>query len=137
MNVFVYGTLLVPKIWNAVTRCPDLISTPGELAGFSVYKVRHGEYPGIVESTDSAEKVPGKVFFDVPEIALRRLDAYEDAYYERRSLVIRTETSGEVTAEAYCIPSEKAPVLLSGVTWTIEQFEKESLDRFWERTFGR
>lgn len=137
MNVFVYGTLLVPKIWTAVTRCPDLISHPADLGGYAIFRVRNADYPGIVEVPDAAADVHGRLFLDVPEPALRRLDAYEDSFYERRTVTVSLPGSGEFEADAYCVAVEKRAAILSAEVWTLEWFEANELDRFWSRTFGR
>lgn len=137
MNLFVYGTLLVPKIWNAVTHCPDLASHAAELAGYTNYRVRGADYPGIVETPESVALVNGRVFLDVSDTALRRLDAYEDSFYERRTLTVRLADGSEVEADAYCVPVEKAPVILSNAVWTLAWFEDHALDSFWTSAFGR
>lgn len=136
MNLFVYGTLLVPKIWEAVTRAPIPPSLPAELVGYSIFRIRNADYPGIVKSTP-LDSVPGLVVLEVPDFALRRLDAYEDSFYERRELIVKTEKLGEVPAQAYCIRRTEAPSLLSGEPWTLAEFEATRLERFWARTFGR
>jgi len=137
MNVFVYGTLLVPKIWNAVTRCPDLISHPAELRGYINYRVQNADYPGIVEAPDPSAIVKGRLFLNVPEPALRRLDAYEDTFYDRRTLTVYLADECELAADAYCVPMEKQAAILSAEVWTLASFEANALDRFWSRAFGR
>lgn len=137
MNLFVYGTLLVPKIWNAVTKCPDLVAFPADLSGYSIFRVRNADYPGIVVSPESLEKVTGKLFRDVPEIALKRLDAYEDSFYDRRTLMVDAAGLGCVPADAYCIAEDKAAAILSVDPWTISWFEETALTGFWERTFAK
>ena len=137
MNLFVYGTLLVPKIWNAVTRCPDLASHAAELTGYTNYRVRGAEYPGIVETPDSDAIVNGRVFLDVSDSALRRLDAYEDSFYVRQTLSVRLTDGSEVVADAYCVPVEKAAAILSNERWTLAWFEDHALDGFWSSAFGR
>ncbi len=59
MNVFVYGTLLVPKIWETVTATTDLVSHPAELDGYLIRRVRDAVYPGIVVAPESGVRVPG------------------------------------------------------------------------------
>lgn len=136
MNMFVYGTLLVPKIWEAVTRAPAPPMILAELRGYSIFRVRNADYPGIVESTVDAV-VPGLLVLDVPETALKRLDAYEDSFYERREVAVSTSELGDVPAHAYCIRATDAPALLTGEPWTLARFEETALERFWSRTFGR
>jgi gamma-glutamylcyclotransferase (GGCT)/AIG2-like uncharacterized protein YtfP len=136
MNVFVYGTLLVPKIWDAVTHCPDLDSEAAELTGYAKYRVRGADYPGIVEA-DSDSIVSGRIFLKVPDAAVRRLDAYEDSFYERLPLTVRLTDGSRLEADAYCVPVEKAAAILSKELWTLTWFEDHALDSFWTSSFGR
>lgn len=137
MNVFVYGTLLVPKIWDAVTHCPDIASHPAKLSGYTNYRVRGADYPGIVEAAEPDSIVSGRVILDVPDAALRRLDAYEDSFYERRTFRVRLPDGSELLADAYCVPAEKAAAILSKELWTLAWFEDHALDGFWSSAFGR
>ena len=136
MNVFVYGTLLVPKIWNAVTQTPELESFPATLAGHVIRRVRDAAYPGIYRNPDAPDPVPGKVFLDVPASALRRLDAYEDAFYERNEVHPDIAGVGCVPAQVYLIRKEDVPMFLSEEPWTLAWFERHELDEFWQRVFS-
>ena len=136
MNVFVYGTLLVPKIWETVTATQGLVSHPADLGGYSIRRVRDAVYPGIVASPDLASVVPGRVFLDVPETALKRLDAYEDDFYLREEVLPVVPGLGPVAAQAYLVPSSEAERILSDEPWTLEWFEANGLDGFWERVFS-
>lgn len=131
MNLFVYGTLLVPRILNAVTGLDDLETIPAKLEGYDIFRVMGGDFPGIVKG---AGPVPGRVVQNVPEMAMRRLDAYEDSFYERELVEIST-SDGTLEAFAYVVPAEIAKEILSSQTWTLEWFEREALDRYWKRLF--
>ena len=135
MNVFVYGTLLVPKIWEEVTRTKDLVSQSASLSGFEIRCVRDAVYPGICASPAAQAPVPGRVFFEVPEEALRRLDAYEDDFYLREEVLPVIDGGGQVAAHAYLIPTEKAATILSPHGWSLEWFEENCLEEFWKRIF--
>lgn len=135
MNIFVYGTLLVPEIWNLVTECPDLKSAEATLFHHSIWRVRDATFPAIVEEPRNPESsVPGKVYFDIPMTALQRLDLYEDAFYERIEVEVETE-SGTVKAQAYRAPRDNAHAIISGESWTLEWFEKNGLDDFLKNVF--
>jgi gamma-glutamylcyclotransferase (GGCT)/AIG2-like uncharacterized protein YtfP len=136
MNVFVYGTLLVPKIWETVTGTKGLVSQSASLTGFEIRCVRDAVYPGIFASPTAAKPVPGRVFFDVPEEALRRLDAYEDDFYLREEVLPGIDGGGQVTAHAYLVPTVKADTILSPHGWSLEWFEGNCLEDFWSRVFS-
>jgi gamma-glutamylcyclotransferase (GGCT)/AIG2-like uncharacterized protein YtfP len=135
MNVFVYGTLLVPKIWETVTRTKDLVSQSAALPGFEIRCVRDAVYPGIFASPEAERPVPGRIFFDVPESALRRLDAYEDDFYLREEVFPELADGVRVPAHAYLVPLEKEAAILSSHGWSLEWFEANGLTEFWARFF--
>jgi gamma-glutamylcyclotransferase (GGCT)/AIG2-like uncharacterized protein YtfP len=136
MNVFVYGTLLVPKIWETVTATTGLVSHPSELAGYEIRRVRDAVFPGIVAAPREGTRVNGRVFFDVPAEALRRLDAYEDDFYLREEVHPVVTGMGPVPAQAYLVPPGDAERILSSDPWTLEWFEENGLEGFWSRVFA-
>jgi len=136
MNVFVYGTLLIPEIWNAVTGEPGLAASPATLPGYRILRVRNAAYPGIVAVGDG-DSVDGKIVFDIPDLALRRLDAYEDAFYRRAEVHPETTDGSLVPAQAYLVPVEVAELWLSDEPWTLEWFEANELDRFRRQIIAR
>jgi gamma-glutamylcyclotransferase (GGCT)/AIG2-like uncharacterized protein YtfP len=136
MNVFVYGTLLVPRIWETVTRTEGLVSESASLSGFEIRCVRDAVYPGIFASSTAATPVPGRVFFDVPESALRRLDAYEDDFYQREEVFPEISGGVQVAAHAYLVAPDQAVTLLSPHGWSLKWFEANGLEGFWGRVFS-
>jgi len=134
-NMFVYGTLLVPKIWNAVTGYHDPESVRGNLAGHRIQRVKAGDFPAIVIDPESSEPVPGLVIKNIPPDALERLDQYEDSFYERNAVHIDTD-SGTVEAHVYRVPPRLAEKILSEDPWTLEWFETEALNRYWNGLFA-
>lgn len=135
MNVFIYGTLLVPRIWKEVTGCEDARSEPASLSRHRIFRVDGGDFPGIIEDPVAPDPVPGRVVFGVSEEIVRRLDAYEDDFYERISVRVDTG-SGPVEAHTYRVRGSEAAEILTAEPWTLEWFEGEALGRYWERVFG-
>lgn len=134
-NMFVYGTLLVPKIWNAVTGYHDPESVRGNLAGHRIQRVKAGDFPAIVIDPDSSAPIPGLVIKNIPPNVLERLDQYEDSFYERIAVHIDTD-SGPVEAHVYRVPPGLAGKILSEDPWTLEWFETEALNRYWNGLFA-
>lgn len=135
MNLFAYGTLLVPKIWEAVTGAPQPRNEEATLSRHRIFKVSGEDFPAIVETGRMEEVVPGRVFFDLPLAVIHSLDQYEDSFYERIEVEVSTK-SGSTIAQVYRIPRPKAGPVLSSETWTLEWFETEASDRYWARLFG-
>lgn len=135
MNLFVYGTLLVPKIWNIVSDFPSPESEEAQLPGYSIYRVEDGDFPGVIETPDSTEPVRGLVMLNISPEAMQRLDDYEGSFYVRNLVEVTTEKGDKVQAYVYAIPQELA-YILSDEHWTLDWFEKEALDRYWEGHWG-
>ena len=136
MNVFVYGTLLVPRIWDTVTLARELRSVPATLAGYEIRRVRDAVYPGIFANPSSPAPVQGRVFLGVPDSAIARLDAYEDDFYLRASVRPLTEEFGEVEAQAYLVPPAEVASILTEDNWSLSWFERHGLEGFWDRVFS-
>ena len=85
MDLFVYGTLMVPTIMHRVSG----YARPGRTALLPGYRRRmiSGElYPGIVP--DPAETVEGTLYRDLALRQLQRLDRFEGAQYQRETVEI-------------------------------------------------
>ena len=136
MNLFVYGTLLVPKIWEAVSGIDDTTGEEGSISGYQIFRVHGGDFPGIIATGENADHVSGKIFCDLPEEAMRRLDAYEDTFYERHEVEVLLAGEKTKSAHAYVVPEKEAPKILSSSPWTLEWFEEHALETYWARLFG-
>ncbi|MDF1737705.1 MAG: gamma-glutamylcyclotransferase [Verrucomicrobiales bacterium] len=135
MNLFVYGTLLVPKIWETVSGITDSTGEDGSIYGYRIYRVEGGDFPGIVETGEKNDGVPGRVFYHLPERAIERLDAYEDTFYERREVTVQLANGKTTQAHAYVVPESIATQILSPAPWTLEWFEEHALESYWARLF--
>lgn len=136
MNIFVYGTLLVPEIWELVTEQPNLSSDKATLKGHSIWRVREATFPAIrKEESEEDHFVEGRVYYEVPPAALKRLDLYEDSFYERIEVTVQA-ADGPVNAQVYRAPASQASRIVSSDTWTLEWFEKNGLERFLQNVFG-
>jgi len=90
MNIFTYGTLMIPDVMYAVTtrkfRFKNAI-----LRGYARFTVKGESYPGIIPVTGAVTE--GIVYFDVDALSLDRLDAFEGDLYQRTP--VRVETKKE------------------------------------------
>ena len=135
MNVFVYGTLLVPEIWKAVTGSPQIRTEDAVLPGFRIERVIGGDFPGIVPDPTQAAGVPGRVILNVSDTAVRRLDRYESDLYDRLVVDAILSTNDTVKAHAYVVPEHNADVL-SGEQWNLEWFMENAFKDYWNRHFA-
>lgn len=134
MNLFAYGTLLVPEIWLAVTGRPCR-SKEAILPGHDIRRVRNGDFPGI-RHIQGSEGVPGRVFFDLDAETLQRLDAYEDDFYERLEVSTRDSDGQTHPAQAYVVPDRHKDVL-TDETWTLAWFREHALHDYLARLPGQ
>ena len=135
MNLFVYGTLLIPKIWEIVSGIDYAGGKEGSISGYGIFRVQEADYPGILLTEKKEEEVGGKVFCDLPDQAIQRLDAYEDDFYERREVAVTLADGTVISAHAYVVPEESAPTILTSSPWTLDWFEEHALERYWNRLF--
>ncbi len=88
-NLFVYGTLLNPRIRDRVFG-QSLSGFRDALPGFRKVERMVGDtYPGLLPSEDSSAVVEG-IRFSMPGDILRRVDSYEGSLYFRKTLDLRS-----------------------------------------------
>jgi len=132
VNLFAYGTLQVPLVMERVVGCRVAPPEPAVLENYRRFLLRGKTYPGIVESPGDA--VRGVLFRRLGPDPVRRLDAFEDPVYERRTVRVLAGAEA-VAADAYVIPAGSRH-LLDTVDWSLEGFREHDLDRFLETHGG-
>jgi len=136
MNVFAYGSLILPEVWGAVTGERHR-SEPGRLSGYIRRRVRGATYPGIVtdDRSGAGEWIDGAIYYDVGADALAALDEFESDFYVRVTLEAHDGRGEAVRCEAYLVPPENAH-LLSDEVWDLDRFRSEHLTEFLGRNFA-
>src|SRR3954471_19037008 len=109
MHVFTYGTLMFPEVWRAVVG-RQFESVVARAAGYAIFRVRDAVFPGILAAAEGSH-VSGVVYLDVDLPTLQRLDAFEDAFYERRAIPVDYDDGRRLKAEAYVVPEANRHVL--------------------------
>lgn len=134
MNVFAYGTLMYPEVWQAVVGQP-CATVRGRLAGYAIYRIRDAVFPGIIAAEDG-HAVPGVVHLDVDDTALLRLDRFEDKFYRREIVTVDCDDGAAREAYVYVVPEENQRVLTEE-PWIAEDFiARGGLDHFVSRFAG-
>lgn len=127
MDLFVYGTLMVPRVMRAV--CGH--AAPGVdavLHGYCRRRVRHEVYPAIFPC--GAESVPGLVYLGLDAQQARALDRFEGNLYVR--CPVQVEIAGRTRrADAY-VWSLQSMARVSEAAWRLEDFLDDGLDGFLE-----
>lgn len=100
-SLFVYGTLMYPeRIKHLLGRCPDALSA--SLPGYARFLVRNATYPGII--TAAGARTDGKIYLNLTDTELRRLDQYESDLYDRCLLSPQLDAGRTCEAWVYVIP---------------------------------
>lgn len=125
MDLFVYGTLMVPEIIFAVCRHRGP-GQPATLLGYHRRRVIDEAYPAITRC--AGEQVQGICYSGLSSAQGRLLDTFEGDMYQRQTVSVRT-AMGEQLAEAYVL-APHARSQLSNEPWSLESFMATQLDDF-------
>jgi gamma-glutamylcyclotransferase (GGCT)/AIG2-like uncharacterized protein YtfP len=124
MNLFAYGTLMFPEIWERVVG-GEFRHEPATVHGFSVYRAAGQVFPVMVAAGEN-DTVAGIVIYHLTAADLAALDDYESDIYERID-VAAVLTDGRVEgAQAYLLP-DAMRYLASREPWTAAWFRREAM----------
>jgi gamma-glutamylcyclotransferase (GGCT)/AIG2-like uncharacterized protein YtfP len=126
MNLFTYGSLMIPSVMHTVTG-RHFLHREAALRGYARFKVKGESYPGIIHQKGAFTN--GIVHLGVDAQSLKRLDEFEGDMYERVSVRVESDQGGSLTAETYVIKREHSG-LLSSEPWDLEEFENNHLQEF-------
>ncbi len=124
--LFCYGTLQSPLVMKAVTG-QAFEGKEALLNDWARFRVRTSEYPGIVPQEHSV--VPGKLYWDLDDTAIERLDAFEGDKYERVLVEVTMADGSKQEAYAYAF-KEDYRNLLSDDPWDFDRFLQNGLEKF-------
>lgn len=131
MNLFVYGTLMLPEIWHKVTR-ENKSHEKALLNGFFRSKLKGEVYPGIYRKNGCS--VNGLIYYDVSHFTIEKLDMFEGERY-RRIKVNATVNGQSVQTETYVL-STNFHYLITEEEWNLEEFIRSGNDHFKNNYFG-
>ncbi len=131
VNIFAYGTLMLPEIVEALTgKC--FTPRTAVLCGYSCYAFKDKCYPGIVEEKDG--RVEGVFYHDIDERSLSIFDWFEDTLYERRLLTITVD--GKNTQAFAYVVHEKYRHELDTVFWSPDTFIRDHAAGYVRKCLG-
>jgi gamma-glutamylcyclotransferase (GGCT)/AIG2-like uncharacterized protein YtfP len=91
------------------------------------FRVRDSEYPGIIRQEESS--VSGKLYWEVDEASMAKLDAFEGDKYER--VVVDVVLGNGTRAEAYVYAiRDDCRKMLSNDPWDFDRFIQNGLEKF-------
>lgn len=122
-NLFVYGTLLLPAVIEAlIGRVPR--SLPATLPGYRRYRLAGEDFPAI--TVEPAARVDGLVYRNLDDDERTILDAFESSIYTRRRVNAQTCLKQIVTADAYVLHRAHDGLLQRAPPWSLEDFVTHS-----------
>jgi len=132
MNIFTYGTLMIPEVMVAVTT-HKFRSVNAILKGYARFTVKGESYPGITPEPGAITE--GIIYFDVDEWSLERLNEFEGNLYQRIQILAETDEKEILSADAYVI-KPKFRSHLSSIEWNMKEFAQKHLKTFLETYTG-
>ena len=128
-RLFCYGTLQVPEVMESVVgRRPA--GKPARLPGYSVFRMREAEYPGIVP--DPEGEASGLAYEDIADVELAVLDRFEGPQYRRREVRLAEADGRTATAWVYAIRESRRDEA-TDEPWRLEDFLANGLSAFMDR----
>ncbi len=132
MDLFTYGTLMVPSIFASVTG-RHLPGHEACLPGYARFCIKNEVYPGIIASP--GHTTYGMVYLDVDEQSISKLDIFEGDYYLRTLVRVTTEDAKTHDAQTYVL-KDQYRYLLSKRKWDVEAFSNDYKNEFRNEYFG-
>jgi gamma-glutamylcyclotransferase (GGCT)/AIG2-like uncharacterized protein YtfP len=123
-NVFTYGSLMFPVVWQRVVR-GVYASELGTIHGFRRVAVRDKEHPALIIAKN-APPLEGRVYFGVSNEDVARLDHFETHRYTRVGVAVTIDEK-PIVADIYLALHHDE---LTHIDWDVATFELEGLKRF-------
>jgi gamma-glutamylcyclotransferase (GGCT)/AIG2-like uncharacterized protein YtfP len=117
LNIFTYGSLMFPEIWQRVVR-GTYRAMPATAAGFARYALSDDTYPGMIAQLDAT--VEGVVYLDVDAQDVVALDAFEGAEYQRDEVTVTLDSGESLRAGTYIFTAVHR---LSTLPWEPDAFQ--------------
>jgi gamma-glutamylcyclotransferase (GGCT)/AIG2-like uncharacterized protein YtfP len=124
MNVFTYGSLMFPPVWQRVVR-GTYRSAEATIHGFRRVRVFGKEHPALIIA-QGAKPLRGQLYFDVDNADLARLDYFETSNYERVTVAAVVD---DVALHAQCYLALNLREL-SDEDWNAAEFKQHGLPVF-------
>ena len=125
VDLFVYGTLMIPEVYQRVTGLPLRDHQRATLQDHQRYRVAKEPYPAAVP--EQGASISGLLVRRLEQATIERIDQFEGASYQRRATTVET-ADGPRTAQFYLL-RESARQLLGErpEPWSLERFRSAAL----------
>jgi gamma-glutamylcyclotransferase (GGCT)/AIG2-like uncharacterized protein YtfP len=117
LNIFTYGSLMFPEIWQRVVR-GTYRAVPATVEGFVRYALSDDTYPGMIAQADAT--VEGVLYLDVDAQDVAALDAFEGVEYQRVDIAVTLNSGESLIAGTYIFTATHR---LSALPWEPDAFQ--------------
>ena len=131
MNLFAYGTLMIPEIFSEVT-ARNCQPENAVLNDYARFRLEGEPFPAIVKA--KGRSTEGVIYRLIDFTAFRRLDAFEGERYARTPVLVRTGTGVDL-AMTYVL-KDIYRHLLTDLPWSLEAFRENEKERFLKNHAG-
>lgn len=125
MNLFAYGTLIIPEIFSEVT-ARNYEPESAVLKDYARFRLEGESFPAIVKA--KGRSTEGVIYRMIDPTAFRRLDAFEGELYVRTPVLVKTG-AGVDLAVTYVL-KDIYRHRLTNLPWSPEAFRENEKDRF-------
>jgi gamma-glutamylcyclotransferase (GGCT)/AIG2-like uncharacterized protein YtfP len=126
-SVFAYGSLMYAPVWRAVTNA-QRACVAARLPGYARFRLRDADYPCAVPSS-LHNVIKGYLYFDIDDITLAKLDAFEGVRYRREAVTCLCRGGGLARAYVYVLQDSQM-YLVNARPWDSYRFAQSGLRRF-------
>lgn len=128
-SLFAYGSLQLPEIFEAVTQRSQE-GVPAVLRGFRRTKLRGFGFPALLPAQGA--ETPGILYPLLDEDAWRRLDAFEDDFYQRTAVTVHLTDTSLRPAHTYVL-AESFLHLSLDASWALNDLDQATIRNLLER----
>lgn len=132
--VFAYGSLMYEPVLAALLQRAPVVR-PALLRGYERRVITSRVYPAILPATASNSVVKGLLLEGLSEYECILLDDYEDASYQKRTVKVVPDDTGEEEA-AECYVWNASTTMLSSELWDPEVHFLPHLEAYVEMSEG-
>lgn len=132
MNLFVYGSLMFPEVWEKITGLTSR-GLPATLQDYAAHRIHDQSYPALIPVDGAVTR--GILYTGLDAGTLRKLDDFEGGFYQRVEVSIQMEGKSRVPAWTYRAGSPEHPDILSAL-WDAQHFVENELRTFLQQDPG-
>jgi gamma-glutamylcyclotransferase (GGCT)/AIG2-like uncharacterized protein YtfP len=133
MHIFTYGSLMFEDVWKRVV-LGNYENYTGTLFGYRRRCLSEESYPVAFEGSPH-ERIWGRIYLNVNNEDLARLDVFEGSQYERKSENVELDDGKSINADVYILKTKYYDKIVD-TPWDVEWFEHIGMAQFLEKYQG-